>query len=122
MLHTSSNVNVTSYNVKNHIKLWRSCYGIVSDILGQSGFDWDDTKHMITIQNENAWNEYCTLHKSTKSFRFKVLQNWDDIVDLYAKDRTTNHGAETIMDVDEAMNGETNEVEFMGLGAKANIA
>uniref|UniRef100_A0A0R0FYP2 Myb/SANT-like domain-containing protein n=1 Tax=Glycine max TaxID=3847 RepID=A0A0R0FYP2_SOYBN len=38
-----------------------SWYGIVSDILGQSGFDWDGTKHMITIENENAWNEYCTV-------------------------------------------------------------
>ncbi|KAH1155140.1 hypothetical protein GYH30_050444 [Glycine max] len=56
------NVNVTSDNVKIRIKLWRSWYGIVSDILGQSGFDWDGTKHMITIENENAWNEYCTVN------------------------------------------------------------
>ncbi|KAG5068933.1 hypothetical protein JHK85_001310 [Glycine max] len=77
----------------------RSWYGIVSDILGQSGFDWDGTKHMIIVENENAWNEYCTSHKSAKPFRFKVLQNWDDIVDLCAKDRATSHGAETAMDV-----------------------
>ncbi|KAH1162549.1 hypothetical protein GYH30_001158 [Glycine max] len=56
VLFTSFNVNVTSDNVKNRIKLWRSC-----DILGESGFDWDSTKHMITIENENAWNEYCTV-------------------------------------------------------------
>ncbi|KAG5032346.1 hypothetical protein JHK82_015929 [Glycine max] len=49
VLSTSFNVNVTSDNVKNRIKLWRS------------GFDWDDTKHMITVENENAWNEYCTV-------------------------------------------------------------
>ena len=61
VLSTSFNVNVTSDNVKNRIKLWRSWYGIVSDILGQSGFDWDGTKHMITVENENAWNEYCTV-------------------------------------------------------------
>ncbi|KAG5091814.1 hypothetical protein JHK82_050592 [Glycine max] len=80
------------------------------EILGQIEFDWDDTKHMITIENENAWNEYCI-----------VLQNWGDIVDLCAKDRAIGHGAETTMDVDEAMSRETNEVEFMGLGATATI-
>ena len=48
-----------------------------------------------------------------------MLQNWDDIVDLCAKDRVTGHGAETAMDADEAMSRETNEVEFMGLGATA---
>ena len=61
VLSTSFNVNVTSDNVKNHIKLWTSWYGIVSDILGQSGFDWDGTKHMIIVENENTWNEYCTV-------------------------------------------------------------
>ncbi|KAL5172925.1 hypothetical protein HKD37_16G045583 [Glycine soja] len=85
VLSTSFNVNVTSDNVKNHIKLWRSWYGIVSDILGQGGFDWDDTKHMITVENENAWNEYCTSHKSAKPFRFKVLQDWDDIKKMDGK-------------------------------------
>ncbi|XP_006599133.3 uncharacterized protein [Glycine max] len=117
MLSTSFNVNVTSDNVKNRIKLWRLWYGVVSDILGQSGFDWDGTKHMITVENENAWNEYCTSHKSAKPFRYKVLQNRDDIVDLCAKDRDTGHGAETAMDANEAMSRETNELEFMGLGA-----
>ncbi|KAG5088888.1 hypothetical protein JHK86_001500 [Glycine max] len=101
-------VNVTSNNVKNRIKLWTSWYGIVSDILGQSGFDWDGTKHMITVENENAWNEYCT-----------VLQNWDDIVDLCAKDRVIGHGAETVVDAEKAKSRETNEVELMGLGATA---
>ncbi|KAL5130924.1 Protein ALP1-like [Glycine soja] len=107
VLSTSFNVNVTSDNVKNRIKLWRSWYGIVSDILGHSGFDWDGTKHMITVENENAWNEYCTSRKSAKSFRFKVLQNWDDI----------SHRSWSVMDADEEMSRETNEVESMGLGA-----
>ena len=30
----------------------------MSDILSQSGFDWDNTKYMITVENEIAWNEY----------------------------------------------------------------
>jgi len=50
-----------------------------------------------------------------------VLQNWDDIVDLCVKDRAIGHGAETAMDADEVMSRETNEVEFIGLGAAAII-
>jgi hypothetical protein len=45
-------------SVKNHVNLWRGWYGIVSDIPSQSGFDWDGTKCMITVKDENAWNEY----------------------------------------------------------------
>ena len=39
---------------------------------------------------------------------------------LLCKDRATGHGAEAAMD-DEAMSRETNEVEFMGLGATTTI-
>jgi len=50
-----------------------------------------------------------------------VLQNWDDIVDLCAKDRAIGHGAEMAMDADEAMSRETNKVECIGLGVTATI-
>ncbi|KAH1265918.1 hypothetical protein GmHk_01G001529 [Glycine max] len=103
VLFTSFNVNVTSDNIM--VFDWE--YGIASDILGESGFDWDSTKHMITIENENAWNEYCTSHKSTKP--------------VLIQDRATCHGVETVMDDDEVMSRETNEVKFMGLGATATI-
>ena len=51
-------VHLMANNVKNHFKLRRTWYGIVSDILSQSGFDWDNTNYMITIENEIAWKEY----------------------------------------------------------------
>ncbi|KAL5172888.1 hypothetical protein HKD37_16G045552 [Glycine soja] len=98
-------------NVKNHFKLWRTWYGIVSDILSQSGFDWDSTKYMITIENEIAWNEYVKSHEEAKQFRFKVIPNWNDIVDLCAKDRATGLGAENALDADDIMSKETNEEE-----------
>ena len=50
-----------------------------------------------------------------------MLQNWDDIVDLCAKDRATGHGAKTAMDIYEAMSRETNEPKFMGLSVIATI-
>lgn len=58
VLSTRFNIQLMGENVKNRIKLWRGWYGIVSDILSQSGFDWDGTKYMITVENENAWKEY----------------------------------------------------------------
>ncbi|KAH1212128.1 hypothetical protein GmHk_14G040394 [Glycine max] len=79
-------VHLMADNVKNRFKLWRTWYGIVSDILSQSGFDWDSTKYMITVENEIAWNEY-------------------------VKDRATGLGAENALDADDIMSKETNEEE-----------
>ena len=71
---------------------------------------------LFVMQSKLDLTFFFQLPKSAKPFRFKVLQNWDDTTDLYAKDRATGHEDETVMDVvDEAMSTETNEVEFMGL-------
>ncbi|KAG4951865.1 hypothetical protein JHK85_045732 [Glycine max] len=50
-------------------------------------------------------------HEETKQFRFKVIPNWNDIVDLCAKDRATGLGAENALDADDIMSKETNEEE-----------
>nr|KYP41248.1 hypothetical protein KK1_037370 [Cajanus cajan] len=60
-------------------------------------------------------------HKEARQFRFKVIVNWDDIVDLCAKDRATGHGAETAMDADEVMSREINEGELSLEGASDTI-
>ncbi|RZB76040.1 hypothetical protein D0Y65_034512 [Glycine soja] len=104
-------VHLMADNVKNCFKLWRTWYGIVSVILSQSGFDWDSIKYMITVENEIAWSEYVKSHEEAKRFRFKVIPNWDDIVDLCAKDRAIGLGAENALDADDIMSKETNEEE-----------
>ena len=60
-LSSNFKVQVTWENVKNQIKLQRSWHKVISDILSQSGFDWDGTKYMITIGDENAWNKYISV-------------------------------------------------------------
>ncbi|KAJ1405159.1 Myb/SANT-like domain [Sesbania bispinosa] len=43
-------VQLIGDNVKNPIKLWRTWYGIVSDILSHSGFDWDSTNTCLQLK------------------------------------------------------------------------
>ncbi|XP_058727233.1 uncharacterized protein LOC131611885 isoform X2 [Vicia villosa] len=111
VLSTRFNVLVTGENVKNRIKLWRGWYGIISDILSQSGFDWDGTKCMINVEDENAWTEYVKSHEEAKRFRFKVIPNWNDIVDICAKDRANGVQVEHAFDADDVMSKEVVEDE-----------
>ncbi|CAJ2634961.1 unnamed protein product [Trifolium pratense] len=111
VLSSRFNVQLIGDNVKNRIKLWRGWYGIVSDILGQSGFDWDGTKCMITVDDENAWNEYLKSHEEARRFRFKVIPNWDDIVDICAKDRANGIQVEHPFEADDVMDKEAKVAE-----------
>ncbi|XP_020417961.1 uncharacterized protein LOC18781005 [Prunus persica] len=94
ILSAQYNIEVSADNIKNRVKTWKRFYAVVSDILSQSGFSWDATKKMITIDEENVWNEYVKSQEDARTFRYKVIANWDDIVDLCGKDRATGEGFE----------------------------
>ncbi|BFG30222.1 hypothetical protein CerSpe_164960 [Prunus speciosa] len=100
-------IEVSADNIKNRVKTWKRFYGIVNDILSQSGFNWDATKKMISVEEDNVWDEYVKSHEDARTFRFKVIANWDDIVDLCGKDRATGEGAETCAEAAEVMTPES---------------
>ncbi|VVA17136.1 Hypothetical predicted protein [Prunus dulcis] len=65
---------------------------------------------MITIDEEIS-------HEDARTFRYKVIANWDDIVDLCGKDRATREGAETCAEVVEFMTPDSEPNNFVDLGA-----
>ncbi|WJX83777.1 hypothetical protein P8452_66413 [Trifolium repens] len=50
-------------------------------------------------------------HEEAKRFRFKVIPNWDDIVDICAKDRASGVQVEHPFEADDVMDKEANAVE-----------
>ncbi|BFG21343.1 hypothetical protein CerSpe_076170 [Prunus speciosa] len=61
----------TADNIRNRVKTWKRFYGIVNDILSQSGFNWDATKKMISVDEDNVWDEYVKSHEDARSFDLK---------------------------------------------------
>ncbi|XP_050111922.1 uncharacterized protein LOC126590517 isoform X2 [Malus sylvestris] len=70
---------------------------------------------MISVDEDPAWQEYVKSHVGAKSFRWKVIPNWDDIVDLCGKDRATGEGAETSVEAVEIMTPPHNEPDHVDL-------
>ncbi|CAL8162663.1 unnamed protein product [Prunus armeniaca] len=114
ILAAQFNLQISADNIRNRVKSWKKFYGVVSDILSQSGFNWDSTKKMISVDEDHVWEEYVKSHDDARGFRFKVIENWDDIVDLCGKDRATREGAETGADATEVVTA-TNEVDHVDL-------
>ncbi|KAI5324268.1 hypothetical protein L3X38_033341 [Prunus dulcis] len=81
----------------------------------ESGFNWDATKKMISVDEDNVWDEYVKSHEGAKTFRFKVIANWDDIMDLCGKDRATGEGAETCAEAAEVMTPESDPNNIVDL-------
>ena len=73
ILSAQFDVGVTAKNIKNRVKSWKKYYGIVSDILSQSGFSWDSSSHMISVDENSVWEEYVKVRKLFVFFMFIVL-------------------------------------------------
>ncbi|KAI5348671.1 hypothetical protein L3X38_001558 [Prunus dulcis] len=87
ILAAQFNLQISADNIRNRVKSWKKFYGVV---------------------------KYVKSHDNARGFRFKVIENWDDIVDLCGKDRATGGGAETGAYATEVMTP-TNEVDHVDL-------
>ncbi|CAL2272531.1 unnamed protein product [Prunus armeniaca] len=54
-------------------------------------------------------------HEDARTFRFKVIANWDDIVDLCGKYKATGEGAETCAEAVEIMTPESDPNNIVDL-------
>ncbi|KAF8396625.1 hypothetical protein HHK36_018249 [Tetracentron sinense] len=116
-LNARFNISINKENVKNRLKSWGNYYTIISEIIKQSGFSWDTHKKMITVDDENVWNAYVKSNLNVGPYRYKVIENWDDLVLLFGKDKANGECAENVVDADEVMlDEEAGDAEPTSLG------
>ncbi|CAL8155596.1 unnamed protein product [Prunus armeniaca] len=77
---------------------------------------------MISVDEDNVWDEYVKSHEDARTFRFKVIANWDDIVDLCGKDRATGEGAKTCAEAAEVMTPESDPNNIVDLESDTQVA
>ncbi|KAF6137670.1 hypothetical protein GIB67_023604 [Kingdonia uniflora] len=74
--------------LKNRHKKLRNIYTILKTLLDQSGFGWDDEKHMVTVDSY-VWDEYLKEHSEAKPMRTKTMLNYHDLDEICRKSTTT---------------------------------
>ena len=50
--------------LKNRFKRFRKQYNEIKMLVEQSGFKWDETRHMVTA-DDNVWAEFIKVHSSS---------------------------------------------------------
>ncbi|KAF4364516.1 hypothetical protein G4B88_012098 [Cannabis sativa] len=68
--------------LKNRHKTLRNLYKAVKNLLDQRGFNWDETRQMVTAEN-NDWDEYIKAHPDARSFRIKTIPYYSDLCRIY---------------------------------------
>ncbi|KAI9182428.1 hypothetical protein LWI28_025255 [Acer negundo] len=68
--------------LKNRYKTLRNLYRAVKSLLDWTGFNWDETRQMVTADN-SVWEEYIKVHPEARSFRIKTIPYYNDLCSIY---------------------------------------
>lgn len=56
-MNTSFQLNLTEDHIMDRLRTWKKQYGVLKEILNQSGFEWDETRQVI-VADDSVWNDY----------------------------------------------------------------
>ncbi|KAG8371377.1 hypothetical protein BUALT_Bualt13G0081500 [Buddleja alternifolia] len=99
-------------HINSRITVWSKNYASISTMLTRSGFGFNSTTNMITVESQEVWDNYIKVMKLLNgtivinirtvmlvicaSKRGHCLGDW---VEIFGKDRATGEGAEGFADV-----------------------
>ncbi|KAL0451538.1 UNVERIFIED_CONTAM: hypothetical protein Slati_1131900 [Sesamum latifolium] len=45
-------------HINSKIHVWKKYYSSLMGMMSKSGFGWDDTRHMVIVENNDVWEDY----------------------------------------------------------------
>ncbi|XP_039119999.1 uncharacterized protein LOC120256366 [Dioscorea cayenensis subsp. rotundata] len=73
-------------NIESRVKLFRNKTTVIADILGISGFVWNHERCTIEC-DKSAYDEYVKAHKEAAGLYGKSFPFFNDLAQVFAKDR-----------------------------------
>ncbi|KAK4382562.1 hypothetical protein Sango_2859200 [Sesamum angolense] len=74
-------------HINSKIHVWKKHYGTLMCMMGKSGFGWDDSRSMITVDSQDVWDEYCKIDASARVMRYKSWPYFPAWREIFGKDR-----------------------------------
>ncbi|XVF04897.1 hypothetical protein REPUB_Repub05bG0124600 [Reevesia pubescens] len=78
-------LDLTREHIRNRLKTWKKQYEILKGLLHTSEFEWDKTQTMF-IANESAWNQYIKRNPDARSFRGRIIRNYNELCAIFGCD------------------------------------
>ncbi|XP_042505006.1 uncharacterized protein LOC122081790 isoform X3 [Macadamia integrifolia] len=73
--------------LRNRYRKLRMQYNALKTLLDHSGFRWDETRQMVTA-DDNVWDNYLKARPEARSYRTKTVPNYNDLCVIYGHPTT----------------------------------
>ncbi|XP_010243132.1 PREDICTED: uncharacterized protein LOC104587285 isoform X3 [Nelumbo nucifera] len=88
-------LNLDKEVLKNRHKKLRLQYNAMKILLGHGGFHWDETRQMVTADN-NVWDDHLKAYPEARSYRTKTVPNYKDMCVIYRNETAYNGSADDV--------------------------
>ncbi|XP_047947477.1 uncharacterized protein LOC125193676 [Salvia hispanica] len=90
--------DLNTTNVQSKLTIWKRHYYLVKNMINTSGFGWNDSSNMITVEND-VWKQYAKAHPQAKSMRFKSYRFYQEWVEIFGKDTAGGKSSQGTVDL-----------------------
>ncbi|KAL0366961.1 UNVERIFIED_CONTAM: hypothetical protein Sradi_3586200 [Sesamum radiatum] len=71
-------------HINSKIHVWKKYYSTLVGMMAKSGFGWDDSRCMITVDSQEVWDEFCKHCKNNAVQVWPFFSAWREI---FGRDR-----------------------------------
>ncbi|XP_038973988.1 uncharacterized protein LOC120105506 [Phoenix dactylifera] len=99
--------------IESRVKLLKKQYNAITEMLGPncSGFGWDDINKCVTCE-EDTFKEWVKSHPNAQGMRNKPFPHFEDLTNIFGRDRATGMGAEAPADAVEKIEMEEQQYPY----------
>ncbi|KAL0367250.1 UNVERIFIED_CONTAM: hypothetical protein Sradi_3615100 [Sesamum radiatum] len=73
--------------ISSKMHVWKKQYSTLRTMFSKSGLGWDESRNMIVVEDDNAWDDYVKLDRTAKGMRFKSWSWYSAWSEIFGKDQ-----------------------------------
>ncbi|KAL0413409.1 UNVERIFIED_CONTAM: hypothetical protein Sradi_1542600 [Sesamum radiatum] len=74
-------------HINSKIHVWKKFYSTLVSMMGKSGFGWDDSRYMFTVDSQKVWDEFCKVDHTARTMRYKLWPFFPAWREIFGRDR-----------------------------------
>ncbi|KAK4383716.1 hypothetical protein Sango_2749900 [Sesamum angolense] len=69
-------------HINSKLHVWKRQYSTLCSMMAKSGLGWDDSRNMISVEDDSAWDEFLKIDPSAKGMRAATEKTGRELTDF----------------------------------------